>query len=127
MPLFENICKRVVSTSEDILGRDTVDKGKMALIRPFVQEQLSGIGELVDLQLDSQQKRLAAELKLEGEEKNISLVIDKYELEQRVSGLHFIIQKLSISKPWLNVLAQKVLPLAVPIPEKHADAVRFMM
>ena len=47
--MFGSILKKGHDLLGDVVGHERVDAAKVALVKPFIQEKLAGIGELVDL------------------------------------------------------------------------------
>jgi hypothetical protein len=125
--MFEKLLKIAHDAAEAVVGSQTLDTAKKAALKRLIQEKLDGHGEVVDIDFDSKTKRLALDLKLNGEENNLHLVIEEYSIEETSSGVQFVIRRVSASKAWINGLLPSLLPLSVPIPDQYAQAVKILM
>ena len=125
--MFEKLLKIAHDAAEAVVGSQTLDRAKKVALKELIQEKLDGHGEVVEIDFDSKTKRLALDLKLNGEENNLHLVIEEYTIEETSSGVQFVIQRASASKAWINGLLPSLLPLSVPIPDKYAQVVKILM
>lgn len=78
-------------------------KGSKHLINQFIGEY----GEVVELDLDTKQKSLKAEIMLHGESNTVSVHVTDYAVTKAGGSAQFVIKKASVDRAWLNALMQK--------------------
>ena len=67
------------------------------------------LGEIKRIKIDSVQKKIECTALLIGEQQDIEIAVDKYSLIESDEGLKIVINKISISRKWIDTLAQKYL------------------
>jgi hypothetical protein len=75
-------------------------------------------GKITELKIDSTNKSLQLELELKGEPQKLWIYIHRYELIEQSGEMQFVIKEISISREWINALAQEfVLNKPFPVTE----------
>ncbi len=78
-------------------------------------------GRVRSLKLDSQARRIEVELDLHGESEVVHVVIEDYRLGESPEGLTITAGKITTSRQWLTVLAQRfVVGRPWPLPMQPA-------
>lgn len=79
-------------------------------------------GRVRNLKLDSRARRLEIELDLRGESEAVRVVVEDYRLSEGPDGLAIEAGKVTTSREWLTVLAQRFVvgrPWALPVPPAY--------
>lgn len=79
-------------------------------------------GRVRSLKLDSRARRLEVELDLRGESEAVRVVVEDYRLNEGPEGLTIEAGKVTTSREWLTVLAQRFVvgrPWALPVPPAY--------
>jgi len=108
------------------------DKIIAAGISQFLNSKLAGYGEVKNFTLNSKEKSIYLEVKLEGEANNLTLLILGYELKQERGEYFFCFEQINCSRTWLNkLLKQVIIPKYLPeqkilIPAKYASSLKLI-
>lgn len=85
--------------------------------KSLLASRLERYGKLADLRIHSREKRISAELLLEGEEIPVTIEIGHYRITG-TSGSHtLVVETATASRPWLQNLLEDLLvgkPLPIP-------------
>lgn len=79
-----------------------------AAARSLINQKIEKFGVINRLQIDSKNKRLAAEVALKGEATPILLEVDGYEIKEQGGENYLVLQKVRASREWLEALLQEV-------------------
>ncbi len=82
------------------------DKGISKAAKVFIQGKVERYGDMIDLKIDSREKRIELIIKLKGEDTPISIEVSEYLLMENEGKFYVQIGKLNASKEWLNLLAE---------------------
>ena len=79
-------------------------------IEQMLRSWLAPYGELVSLGLDSTARRLSADLLLKGETQPVRVEMNGYQvIEEGEDGLRLTFDDLTVSRDWLQALADRLL------------------
>jgi len=70
-----------------------------------INSKIKSYGEVLNIEIDTQQNRLEVEVLLKGEKESLKVSIGKYLLEEN----KITISKISTSREWLNTLSKEYL------------------
>lgn len=91
------------------LARGMKDGAIGIALKSFLNERLSGFGEVLDARIDTRGQRVTLRLMLDGETEAIDVAVERYALEV-VDGQRFItLEAISCSRPWIATALQKYL------------------
>lgn len=85
---------------------DLKDKFTSKTGKTLIATMLQRYGKLLELQIQSREKMISLELLLEGEEKPISIIIERYQIREIEGESTIVIEKVKASRPWLENLLQ---------------------
>lgn len=88
-----------------------------AAAKVFLNRKVDKFGSITNLQLDSKQKNLAAELVLKGESTPILIQVDAYEVDEKDGVAWLTVRGIHASREWLNAALNEFLvgrPLQIP-------------
>ena len=103
------------------------DKIASVGIRKVINGYLTGIGEVEKLDLDQKMKTIFISLKLIGEDKPVTISINKYELTRKNNSLFIRVLDASASKPWLESAVKKYGSNLTEIPSEYAGIVEKIL
>ncbi len=96
-------------------------------IRKVINGYITGIGEVDKFDLDQKKKNIFISLNLKGEDKPVTIAINKYELLRKGDLLFIRILDVSSSKPWLEAAIKKYGSELIQVPAKYADIVEKIL
>jgi hypothetical protein len=73
-------------------------------IKGVVNLVIKEFGKMLDLRLDSKNKRIFAEVELLGEKEPVSIEVGEYELVERDGKSFLVVKDLSASREWLDIV-----------------------
>ena len=85
--------------------------------KSMLASRLTRYGTLLDLRIQSRDKRISVELQLEGEERSVIVDIEKYRIFTEGNETVVIISSVTASRIWLQNLLEDLVvgkPLTVP-------------
>lgn len=85
-------------------------------------------GEMMDFQIDSENKRILLKVSLKGEPEPLIVTVNKYEI-MKVDGKDFlIIRNVTTSKEWMNLIAEDFMKdKEVELPDKFSRIIKMIM
>jgi len=93
-----------------------------------LNSRIEKYGRILDLRLDSRDKRLELELLLHGETDPLQVRIENYEVREEAGHWYLLAKELKTSKEWIETLAREYLSeRPVEIPERYAKMLRMVM
>jgi hypothetical protein len=92
-----------------------------------INPKLRGIGEVTELSIDTENKRVRLQLALVGETVPIEINITRYRLRSSEQGARVTIEQATASRPWLDTaLQQFVVGETFPIPAKAEALLKLL-
>lgn len=89
----------------------------------FINQRIVRYGEVERLKLDSKNKSAEVVLRLIGEDRPVSVVVERYEIQTRDGGVFLRLAKCSANRVWLqNVLSDYGPTKEIPLPPWAASA-----
>ena len=85
------------------------DKALSTAIKTAINLKIKEFGEMLRLNLDSQNKKIELELMLLGEKEPLYVEVGSYEISEE-DGKHYLIAKdIKTSREWINIVAKNYL------------------
>ena len=101
-----------------------LEKGVMRFLGPKVARY----GELKSLKINTAKKFLSAEIQLLGEDAPLVVSEAHYRLEPDGGRLFAIINKVQVSKPWLqNLIDDRFEEVRLEVPQSFRTLVKYLM
>jgi hypothetical protein len=95
--------------------------------RSAINSRLRGIGQVIELSIDTTRKTIRARLELLGESEPIDVDITSYRLRTNDRGTEVIIENATTSREWMNVaLQQFVIGKSFPVPPKAEGMLKML-
>ena len=88
--------------------RDVKNSTISALTKKYVNSKLKGYGEMVNLKVDSKNKKIELEVLLKGEKESIFINFEEYEVVRKDDSNYIKFKNVSASREWLEVLIQDI-------------------
>jgi hypothetical protein len=103
------------------------DKIASSGLKKVINGYLTGIGEVEKIDLDQKNKKIFVSVNLNGEDKPLTVSINKYELIRKGNSLFVRIVDVSASKEWLESAVKKYGGDSIPVPDQYADIVEKIL
>lgn len=93
-----------------------------------INNQIKEYGEMLKLNLNSEQKSIEMEVMLEGEKEPLAVQVEQYELTEE-GGRHFLkVHGVSTSRAWINTVAASYLEgKRFEIPAKYVKLLKVVI
>ena len=89
---------------------------------------LRDYGEIISLEIDSNDKTLHADVLLRGEKEPIRVEIQRYEISRQEDRTCFIARKIETSREWITTLAQKqLMGRPIPLPSQLSGVIARLL
>jgi hypothetical protein len=85
------------------------DKISSAAGSSILKKKIERYGKMIDLKIDSEKKNIFIQLSLKGETEPLEIMVNEYHLEKQGNDEYIIIEDVTISKEWMNLLASDLL------------------
>ena len=85
------------------------DRAIEASAKSLINQKINGIGRVTELQIDSRQKTISAQMVLKGETAPISINIGAYELVQENGVTCISFKGFTASREWISALLNRYL------------------
>jgi len=104
------------------------DKAISATVKTAINVKIKEFGEMLRLNLDSQNKKIELELMLLGEKELLYVEVGSYEISEE-GGKHYLIAKdIKTSREWINIVAKNYLEnQKFEIPENVAKTLKIIV
>ena len=104
------------------------DKALSKSLEVAINLKIKEYGEMLNLNLDSQNKTIDFEVMLKGEKEPLKVFVKNYEISEE-NGKYFLYAKdISTSREWINVVAENYLKgEKVELPEKIAKTLQILI
>lgn len=97
-------------------------------LQTYINVSYERFGEMTELKIDPQNRRIEATLMLHGEKEAIQVSLDGYQLTQVDDQTLLSFQSVSTSRQWLSVLVNDLLKdRPLPIPNRAAKILRMLL
>ena len=105
-----------------------VKKGALAAVTMWVNSRFERYGKVLNLDVDSANKTVHAEVLPKGETSSI-IVTARYEVRRRDGEDELRFSEINISREWINVLLKELgrTEAAIPVPPKLGIALRAVL
>ncbi|MDD3762879.1 MAG: hypothetical protein PHP86_06280 [Nevskiales bacterium] len=91
------------------MGKAMKDSALSVGLKAFFNDKFGEYGEVQDCTVDTSAGRVRAHVLMRGEREPITIVIERYEIEQEGSHVYFVIRELATSREWITKLLNRVL------------------
>jgi len=85
------------------------DKITSKLLKVYINKKLKKAGEMLEFKLDSKNKSIAMKIKLLGEDKDLEVNINKYDINEINDKFFIKISEINTNKEWINILSKELL------------------
>ena len=93
-----------------------------------LNKRIEKYGRILDLRLDSRNKRLELELLLNGEAEPLQVRIENYEIREEAGCWYLRAKELKASREWIDTLAREYLSeRPLEIPEHYARMLKMVI
>ncbi|WP_292658139.1 hypothetical protein [Nitratifractor sp.] len=108
--------------------RNLKDKTLSRGLALALDKRIRQYGRILDLQLDSRNKRLELEILLKGEVEPLRVRIENYEVREEAGHWYLLAKELKSSREWIDILAREYLSQRpIEIPERYAKMLRMVI
>lgn len=76
-----------------------------------LKKKLERYGKMLDFKIDSQKKQIYVSVSLKGEAQPLEVLVNKYSFAKEGPDDYIVIENVSISKEWMNLLAADFLTM----------------
>jgi len=97
-------------------------------VKIAINMQIKEYGEMLKLNLDSNNKSIEAEIMLDGEREPLTVHVERYEMTEE-NGRHFLkIHGVTTSRTWINTVASSYLDgKTFEIPTEYAKLLKVVI
>lgn len=88
--------------------KELKDKGSSYLFKKYASSQIKDFGEMLNIQIDSQNKNISLDVLLKGEIESINVKIEKYEVVRKDDTAYIKFKDIKASREWIEVLIRNV-------------------
>lgn len=100
----------------------------LPLIKIYINNKFKRYGSMLNLNLDSKNKKINLEVMLVGEKESLSINIGEYKILQENDKFYIQIDDVSTSRTWLNVVATETLNgQKLELPSKIAKLLKVIV
>ena len=93
-----------------------------------LNSRIEKYGRILDLRLDSRNKRLELELLLNGETDPLQVRVENYEVREEAGRWYLLAKELKSSREWIDTLAREYLSQRpLEIPERYAKMLKMVI
>lgn len=108
------------------------DKGLATVVRPVLngalRSRLKGAAVMLDLDIDSQNKRITCSVGLAGETEPIKVTVHEYEIVNEDGDAYLRFGGIETSREWMTVLVQTIMPSRrISIPPRYAGLIKLAL
>jgi hypothetical protein len=75
----------------------------------ILKKKLERYGTMMDFKIDSENKKIFLKISLKGEAKPLDITVNRYALVKQGNEEFIVIEDVTISKEWMNLLAADLL------------------
>ncbi len=108
--------------------RKLKDKALAKSLQVAINFKIKEYGEMLKLNLDSQNKKIDFEVMLKGEKEPLKVFVNEYEITEE-NGKYFLFAKdITTSREWINIVAENYLKgEKIELPEKIAKTLEILV
>jgi len=77
------------------------------LLEIGINYKLKGIGKMLNLNIDSKNKKINLEVMLKGEKEPFSISINKFDILEENGKYYITIVNIDASREWINIVTEK--------------------
>jgi hypothetical protein len=104
------------------------DKALSKAAQVAINLKIKEVGEMLKLNLDSENKTIELELMLKGEKEPLYVKVGKYEISQEGEKYYLVAKDINTSREWINVVASNYLEnQKFEIPQKIAQTLKVLV
>ena len=103
------------------------DKTVSFALKQTVNFKIKEFGEMLNLNLDSQNKTIKLELMLLGEKEPLNVQVETYEISEEDGKFYLIAKDVKTSREWINIIAKNHLEnQKFEIPQNIAKTIKII-
>ena len=104
------------------------DKASSTLVKTFANHFISDFGNLNDIIINSEQKRIYLSLDLKGEKESVNIEITGYEVVKSQDNNFINLHNITASREWMNIaLGKYYLDRRIEIPRQFIGIAKFLL
>ena len=104
------------------------DAGASFVAERFAAQWVEPYGRMLNLSIDSRNKKLRVEILPKGEKEPLAVTIDEYELVMKDGVQSILVKKASASREWVDALVKDfAIGKTIPLPEKYASVLKTVL
>jgi hypothetical protein len=94
--------------------RKIIKEGKEALVMKWLNSKIEDYGAITELEIDTSNKLVKAELLLKGETAAYKICLCNYELQKVEDSTFVFIERITAGREWLDLLIQNYIEEILP-------------
>lgn len=124
MSVINNIKNKFIGIKDSILS---------LLLKKYINNLIDEYGEMVNLSIDSKNRKVSLNLLLKGEKENILVDIEEYEVIKKSDRTFIKFKRISSSREWIETLvSNRIIPNYAPnnkfeIDSKYASIIELLV
>jgi len=124
MSVINNIKNKFIGIKDSTLS---------LLLKKYINNLIDEYGEMVNLRIDSKNKKVSLNLLLKGEKENILVDIEEYEVIKKSDRTFIKFKRISSSREWIETLVSNIIiPNYAPnnkfeIDSKYASIIELLV
>ena len=104
------------------------DKVASFSIETFLKFTFNRYGEMLDLNIDSENKNIFMKVELKGEPEPITISLKNYSFTKENDLTKIQFEKIEISKEWMDIVAKDFfIDKKIPIPLKYSGIIKMLL
>ena len=108
--------------------RGLKDKALSKSLEVAINLKIKEYGEMLKLNLDSQNKTIEFEVMLKGEKEPLKVFVNNYEISEENGKYYLYAKDIKTSREWINIVAENYLKdEKIEIPEKIAKTLQILI
>ena len=97
-------------------------------LKQIINFKIKEYGEMLKLNLDSENKKIDLEVMLIGEKEPLSVQVESYEIIQKENKYFLVAKNIKTSREWINIVAKNFLEnQEFEIPKNLADTLKIII
>ena len=92
------------------LGRNIKNSSISTIAQKIINDNIKEYGKMVNLKIDTENKKIELEVLLKGEKESIVINIENYEIVDKNDSKYIKFSKISASREWIEVLINNYAP-----------------
>jgi hypothetical protein len=104
------------------------DAGASYVAERYAAQWVQPYGRMLNLTIDSKNKKLRVEILPKGETDPLAVTIDEYELVTKNGVSSILVKRVSASREWVDAIVKDFATgKTIPLPEKYANVLKTVL